>query len=438
LSACLDEIRSEDLAEIIDLFEPAERDRVLSALDHQVAGEVLSQVDEAVRSALVEEMPAERMEAVFATLPPDDAADFIAELPKEQSEDLLKQISPEQADEIRPLLEYDEETAGGVMTPDVLSVNIDASVQDAIDQLRQAQLDPQHADTFFNVFVTDAEDRLQGFVSIPRLITAPPMTAIADLMDREFASAHVDEDQEHVLNTLRRYDLVTIPVVDDLGKLVGRITHDDLMDVAAEEAAEDLYRMAGTDAAELESASIVRAARIRATWLIPCLLGTAVSSLILISFEAHSLVVLIPFVPMIPAMGGNSGIQTSTVIVSRLATGDFAISHLLPVFFREIRIALVLAMICALAAGCIVPVTFSLFEGHGDPLPAATLIRTQCAVGLSMFLAILTAVTLGTFFPFAFRRLGVDPAIASGPFITTLNDITGLTIYMTVGLLILN
>jgi len=434
LSECLDDIRSQDLAEIIDLLDPPDRERVMSVLDNQDAGEVLSQVDDAVRAELLEDLPEETIKDAVATLPPDDAADLLAEMPDDRSEVVLKQIPPEQAAEIRPLLEYDEETAGGVMTPDVLTVSAEATVHDAVEQLRQAELDPQHVDDFFQVFVTDPDAKLRGAVPITRLLVAPHDTPIASVMETDIHAALVDEDQEQVLNTLRRYDLVTIPVVDAAGKLVGRITHDDLMDVAIEEAEEDMFRMAGTDPDELDTASILAAARIRATWLLPCLLGTTLSALILATFDRVGLAALIPFVPMIMAMGGNSGIQASTVIVSGLARGDFALSHLLPVFLKEIRIAFVLAVVCALAATVIAPVAIQLMHAGAADAPV---LRIQLAVGLGMFLAILTAVTLGAVLPFAFRRVGIDPAIASGPFITTFNDIVGLAIYLAVGLLVI-
>jgi magnesium transporter len=435
LSECLGDIRSEDIAEFIDLLDPPDRERVMIALGDQNAGEVLSQVDDAVRAELLEDLPKETITDAVATLPPDDAADVLADLSDAQSEDVLKQISPEQAAEIRPLLEYHEETAGGVMTPDVLAVSAETTVQDAVNQLRQAQHDPQHVDDFFRVFVTGSDGELRGSVSINRLITAPPGTPITDIMDPDIAAALVHEDQEQVLNTLRRYDLVSIPVVDTAGKLVGRITHDDLMDVAAEEAEEDMFRMAGTDPDELDTASIFAAARIRATWLLPCMLGTMISAFILATFGQVGLAALIPFVPMIMAMGGNSGIQSSTVIVSGLARGDFALSHLFPVFLKEIRIALILAVVCALAASVVVP--FAIQVMHVESVDTIVVPRIVLAVGLGMFLAILSAVTLGAVLPFAFRRVGIDPAIASGPFITTFNDIVGLAIYLAVGFLVI-
>ena len=232
-----------------------------------------------------------------------------------------------------------------------------------------------------------------------------------------------------------------LAVVDDDGRLLGCITHDDLLDVAAEEAAEDLYRMAGTDPAEFETRSVVRAALVRLTWLLPCMVGTMLTaSVLLVSrdhFDALLFGALAAFAPMIGAMGGNSGIQISTVIVRGFATGELASTKALRAFWREGRIALAMAPVCGVTAWLLamggLPILRSIGVDIGDGFVPS---RLALAVGTAMTSAIMLGGLLGILLPFMFRRLGIDPAIASGPLVTTLNDLVSVTFYMFVAMLI--
>jgi magnesium transporter len=246
-------------------------------------------------------------------------------------------------------------------------------------------------------------------------------------MRTDLITARADEDQEVVVQICRKYDLAAVPVVDDQGRLLGRITADDLMDAADEEAAEDLYRMAGTDPAELESASSLRAARIRGLWLLPCFTVTLLLAGIVQFFEARFAtevkVLVLAFMPVIAAMGGNTGIQTSTRIVRALATGGDPESRLNRAVTREAPIALVLALCFGLLA-TIAGSAFGYYYYHGA-------LRLGFAVGVGMTSAIVVSATLGVGLPFLFRRIGVDPAIASGPIITSSNDIISVAIYLT-------
>ncbi|MBN1347140.1 MAG: magnesium transporter, partial [Phycisphaerae bacterium] len=297
----------------------------------------------------------------------------------------------------------------------------------------------------FFIYVVDEKDRLRGLVPLRKLITVPPNTAISAIMNRDVVSVTVDEDQEEVVNVIRRHDLPAVPVLDLDGRLVGRITHDDVADVIFEEADEDMLRMAGTDAAELERASSVRAARVRMTWLLPCLIGTAGTALVMALFRAPvgsaNFGILILFAPMIMAMGGNSGIQASTIIIRGLATQEMAGQSVLLALRREAPIAVLVGLACGVVAGILAFAVVSLHGALGlqEMLnePPADLHPTAVgvAVSLAMLLAILMAVGLGTFLPFGFRKVGIDPAIASGPLITTSNDVISVSIYLSIGLL---
>jgi magnesium transporter len=242
-------------------------------------------------------------------------------------------------------------------------------------------------------------------------------------------------DQEEVRNIFSKNDLIEAPVLENDNKLVGRITADRIIEVAEEEAAEDLYTMAGTDADELETASVFRAARVRMTWLLPCIIGTAITALVMRFFEGHNLVIYVAavaFVPMIAAISGNAGLQTSAIVVSGLATGHLAALRLNQVFTREVRIAVLVALSCGIIGG-LVCATLLHLEAMESTIKSIQLVF---AFGAAMFSAIMVATTLGLFLPFLFRRIHIDPAISSGPLVTTANDSISVAIYMTLTLLL--
>jgi magnesium transporter len=229
--------------------------------------------------------------------------------------------------------------------------------------------------------------------------------------------------------------LIVVPVLDKSHRLIGRITADRVIEVAEEEAAEDLYTMAGTDADELENISVLHAARIRMTFLLPCLIGTGVTALVMMFFKNRDPLVYmtaVAFVPMIAAISGNAGLQTSAIVVSGLATGHLAALKLSQVFTREVRIALLVAISCGLFGGIICEI---LVKSKG-PIESIEPARLVFAFGAAMFSAIMVATTLGLFLPFVFRRIGIDPAISSGPLVTTANDSISVAIYMTLTLIL--
>jgi magnesium transporter len=244
-------------------------------------------------------------------------------------------------------------------------------------------------------------------------------------------------DQEEVRNIFSKNDLIVAPVLDENRQLVGRITADRVIEVAEEEAAEDLYTMAGTDPDELDDVSVFHAARVRMTWLLPCLIGTGVTALVLTFFKGHKpmsgvYVAASVFVPMIAAMSGNAGLQTSAIVVSGLATGHLAALRLGQVFNREVRIAVLVAISCGTLGGMACAILLNLRGSTGAIEP----LRLIFAFGTAMFSAIMVATTLGLFLPFLFRRIGIDPAISSGPLVTTANDSISVAIYMTLALLL--
>jgi magnesium transporter len=317
------------------------------------------------------------------------------------------------------------------MDPVLISVPDEATVAEAISKIRAAEID----EDFFSIYIVDKTGRFVGDVRIPLLLTVPEDRKMSTLLDPHTIYVTADADQEEVRNIFSKNDLIVVPVLDKKGRLIGRITADRIIEVAEEEAAEDLYAMAGTDADELDDVSIFRAARIRMTWLLPCLVGTSVTALVMMFFKDYSpliYVAAVAFVPMIAAISGNAGLQTSTVVVSGLATGRLAALKLTQVFSREVRIALLVALSCAVIGG----LGCAILINSSGPVSVVEPLRIISAFGIAMFSAIMVATTLGLFLPFLFRRIGIDPAISSGPLVTTANDSLSVAIYMTLALLL--
>ena len=436
LGQLLNEQRSSDIAEIVELLDNEQRRTIFDVLEKPISAEVLEKVGEAARAELFEMLREDEINSLFSELDLDDAADLLAELPEEARQKVLRTFSPAESAEIQKLMTYSEDSAGGIMDPLVISVPEDATVAEAVNRIRAAEID----EDFYSVFVVDKTGKFLGDVRIRLLLTRPEDTKIYDLIDPDTIYVVAADDQERVRNVFRDNDLIVVPVLDKHHKLIGRITADRVIEVADEEAAEDLYTMAGTDPDELEDVSVLHAAGVRMTWLLPCLLGTGITALVLIlfgrkfSFENMALVytAAIAFAPMVAAISGNAGLQTSAIVVSGLATGHLAALRLSQVFTREVRIALLVAAACALIGGSVSAIL--LHFRHLEITIES--VRIVFALGIAMFSAIMVATTLGLFLPFLFRRIGIDPAISSGPLVTTANDSISVAIYMTLTLLL--
>ncbi len=469
---CLGELlrqhRTSDIAEIVELFDPEECRQIFDSLEKSEAAEVFEKVDEATRAELFDLFAEDELVDLISELDPDDAADVLAELDEEESEEVLEGLDSEDAEQIKELMVYSEDSAGGIMDPTVLSVDENASASEVIHRIRAAEVD----EDFYSVFVVDKNERFLGDVRIRLLITCPADTPIRTLVDTDALSVNVDADQEEVRNIFKKNDLMVAPVLDNQQKLIGRITADRVIEVAEEEAAEDMLVMAGTDAAELETFSVFNAARVRMTWLLPCLAGTAVTALLGFLFkdwftadgQLHVFLVAVLFSPMIAAISGNAGLQTSAIVVCGLATGDLAALKMSQVFMREVRIALLVALCCGVIGGGICSLLPSFFANHQigtkpdvSPmtvpaeravvmvqqqenqtvalLASREQIRLAVAFGVAMFSAIMISTSLGLLLPFLFRNIGLDPAISAGPLVTTANDSISVAIYLLLTLL---
>ncbi len=439
LKTLLSDQRSSDIAEVVEIFDNEHRHAIFDVMDKQTSAEVLEKVAEATRAELFEILRIEELSSFILQMDPDDAADIISELPEEEQIELLTRIPLAESAEISKLMGYSEDSAGGIMDPVVISVSEDATVAEAINKIRTSEID----EDFYSVYVVNKNRQFVGDVRIRLLLTRPENTKIHDLIETDTIFVKIDTDQEEVRNIFSKNDLIVVPVLDKNHRLVGRITADRVIEVAEEEAAEDLYVMAGTDPDELEKFSAFHAARVRMTWLLPCLIGTGITALVLIHFynvfENKDLSFVFKaafaFVPMIAAISGNAGLQTSAIVVSGLATGHLAALKFRQVFSRETRIAILVAISCALIGG-IVCAVLTIVKNEDGVEQLISIPRLVFAFGTAMFSAIMVATTLGLFLPFLFKKIGIDPAISSGPLVTTANDSISVTIYMTITLLL--
>jgi len=415
-------VRPEDIAEWLDLLDADDRTRILQALDAEAAGAVLADTTAVIRSELVEDLAPEQLARIAEAMPADEAADLIGELELADSEQVLHHIADEDEEVLRLLLQYPDDTAGGIMNPDVVALQADATVDDAIRLLRSADEDTITA----SLYVVDPDGRLTGFVRLRRLVTARPTARIGDIMSTDVISVPVDADQEEVADVVDKYDFMAVPVVDTGGLLVGAVTVDDVLDVISEEATEDIYKMAGSSAEEEESESLFHVARYRLPWLLICLGGTQLSTAVL-GLASHRVGLyeqMSVFTAAIMAMAGNTSLQSATTTVRRLALDTLSRGRYVRHVVREFGVALLMGIVCgAVAAGLA-----SIFQ-H-DP-------RLGVGLGIAMAVGMSAASLLGAAMPLILDLVGIDPAVASGPLVSTINDSLALAVYFTVATLVL-
>ena len=422
LRSILDQARSSDVAEIMEVLDEDDRQTIFKLLDVHDAGEVLEKVDSSMRQSMVEDLSADHLGTILETLPPDEAADVVAELDEDITGEVFEHLGKAESARITQLLTYDEDTAGGIMTPDMVALERHQTVTDALEAIRQTDPD----EDFLYVFVIDDRKRYLGSINFRQLLRFGPATLLADIVnDEDLPTIHVHTDQEEVAHLFRKNDLMVVPVVDDDGVLVGRITGDDVVEVMEEEAEEDVMTMAGTHPLEMGRAAMFHAAGVRLGWLLTCLMGSVFTGTAVYvfhnAFSAAQFIAVMMFMPAIAAMGGNSGLQTSTLVVRGLATGDLAAFNITQALWREGRVAAIVAAVCACIAGTGAWAVLS-FRAEAINLAVQSASVLAFAVGLAMFCGIMLATTLGLILPFLFRRVGIDPAVSSGPLVTTAND----------------
>lgn len=424
LETLLEEVHYADIAEIIDELNEDEATYLIKLLDSDKTSDVLTELDEDVREAILNNLSVKEIAGELEELDTDDAADIVAELPDEIVQEVISEIEDkEHAKDIVDLLRYDENSAGGLMAKELVKVNHNWNVLTCVKEMR-AQA--ENVTRVHSIYVVDDEEKLIGRLSLKDLLTTSTTVPIRDVyIAKKVDSVNVNEKPEEVAKIMSKYDLEAIPVIDEIGRLVGRITIDDIVDVIKEEADKDYQLAAGISQDVEADDNIWELTRARLPWLILGLFGGLGAAAIMGGFEEmiakHA--ILFFFTPLIAAMAGNVGVQSSAIIVQGLANDDLK---------GSVGNRLIKEMLLALLNGLILAAILLLFTWFwkGDFL-------TALAISISLIAVIIVAGFIGTFTPLFLDKRGVDPAIATGPFITTSNDIFGILIYFWIAKLVL-
>lgn len=415
----LADLHPADIADLFEALDEHEKKILFQQLDTDTASEVIAELSEFSKDQILADLSTQRLGEIVDELDSDDAADLLAGVPIDVAETVLASIDVEDSLEVRRLLAYDEETAGGIMQAELLSVPQEASVADTIKHVREYGKD---LEGLANIFVVNSHNQVVGQLSLRRLILSDPDDTVSEVMDISVRLIPVDMDQEDVARMFQKYDIISAPVVEADGSLVGRITIDDIIDIIEEEISEDVLRMAGTHEDELVYGDqIWKISRFRLPWLLTTLVGGLLTGYLLWLFKVAlaDAIVLITFVPVIMALGGSVAIQSTTITVRGLATGAIDLQRLGRTVYKETRVGLLMALACGLTLG------FAAEIWHRNPVLGLT-------VGIAMAGVILVASLMGTLIPVLFQKLGLDPAVSSGPFVTIANDISGILIYLSI------
>ena len=414
-----------DLSEVLRPLSVEDTASILRLLPPDPLAEVLSEIDNRSLEALFTLLDIDEIADIIEEMPSDEATDLLGELDKDQALEILAAMEEEERGEVTELLQYGPETAGGMMDKEFASSLESHTCGDAVATLRR--LDEDDLEGIHFVYVVNEKEQLVGRLPLSRLLVTDPGVLVNEVMELDPHYVEVDMDQENVAYFFMTHDLLTLPVVDHQMKLLGRITADDVMEVLEDEATEDISRLAGVSKEEFGEPSSLRVARSRLPWLLGALGGQVGAVFVLAHFEKslESMVALAFYIPMIMGMAGNIGIQTSSVVVRGLATGEVDFYHLGRHLGREMGTAVLTG---SAVAGSLVLVSWVISQD----------LQLSCVLGLAMLLVIIFAAAVGTGFPLLLHRFGMDPAVATGPFITTANDIFGLLIYLGLASLLLS
>ena len=409
-----------DIAEIMRVVNLPQAQYIFRLLDEELSSDVLVEIEEDIREKFLESLSAEEIAETLEMMYADDATDVIQDLPEEVQEEVLDAIKDdEHSSEISMLLNYDEDSAGGIMDLDFISANWNWTVSKALSKFREQV---EEVDQVYTIYVVDSEQRLKGTLSLKSFLYASDDTLIKDIFQSDPISVEVEDEAESVASKMEKYDLVVIPVVNEKGELLGRITIDDALDVIKEEAEKD-YQMASGISEKVESTdSLFVISRARLPWLLIGMLGGILGAYVIGMFEGHirENAVMASFIPLILAMGGNVGVQSSAIIVQSLANNTLNYDSIAKKMLKELFVALFNGLICSFIALIFCWITKSDFD-------------LALTIGVSLVAVFTYAGLFGTFVPLVLNKYDIDPALATGPFITTTNDIIGLLIYFLIG-----
>jgi magnesium transporter len=414
----LKKARPVDVAVIFRVLDDRQRSRTFELLpDVENKAEMLSELDGHLIPQVVSDISEPELVAILLEMSDDDQADFLAVLSEDMRIRLMEALRPADAEGVEELLHFDPETAGGIMSTEYFSLSCDMTAKEAINALQNTE----DVEMAFYIYTVNEHGHLVGVVSLRALVVHPAATPLSDLMETDVISATVNTDQEEVARLAARYNFLAIPVVDDGNHLVGIVTIDDVVDVIREEATEDILKMAGADETAYESPSVLRNVRMRAPWLFATWLAGLAASMLIGVFEDQltKTVALAAFIPVVLGMGGNVGSQTATIIVRGLATGRVSSQLGVTYLLRETGIGLLLGLLY----GVLLAVYAAIVHGDGSA------VGLPLTVGLSIFLSMAISACVGATTPLIFNRLNIDPAVATGPIVTTTVDVLGTLTY---------
>lgn len=418
----LEALRPADQAHLVGELEPGEQESIMQQLDIEDAADILEKLEDPEAAELAQRLPSGMLASIADRMDPDEAADLLDDLPDEQADDVLAFM--ESADEIRPLMPYPDDTAGGLMTTDFIALEYHMTVAQALEMVRLWEAD---TDMVHYLFVIDAE-KLSGVVPLRRLIYADSVTPIQDLMDPDVISVHVEADQEECARLMSHYDLIALPVINQAGHLLGIVAVDDVVDVLVNEATEDIQRLGGGQPLPQSylNTKVTTVAKARIGWLLLLFLAESLTGTVLRHFEEElaSVVALSFFIPLLIGTGGNAGTQATSTIIRAMAIGEIDLKDGLGALWHELRVGLMLGVGMA-AIAYIRALTWG-----SQPGLAVT-------VAVAILAIVIWANALGAVLPLLATRLKIDPTVVSGPVMSTLVDATGLFIYFSIAQLIL-
>ena len=412
----MEPLHAADIADLLEQISPQDRSRLLHLYDREFDGDILSELDESVREEVIAELRPDVLAEAVRELESDDVVDLLEDLEQSQQEAVLEALEHSERIAAQKALSYPEHSAGRLMQREVVMVPEHWTVGQTIDYMRAHEDLP---DQFYHVVLVDPRLKPVGQVTLGRLMAARRDTPLRDIAEEEFHIIPLTQDEEDVAYAFKQYHLISAPVVDDDGRLVGVITIDDAMEVLDDEHEEDMLRMAGVDEDSSLSDTILETARGRATWLFVNLLTAIFASLVINLFAEtiDQLVALAVLMPIVASMGGNAGTQTMTVTVRAIATRDLTANNALRVLFREISVGALNGLFFGLLMAVVASFWF------GIPMLSAV-------IGLAMVLTLVAAALGGILIPLALDRLNIDPALASGPFVTTVTDVVGFFVFL--------
>ena len=412
----LADLHPADIADIVEHLESDDQSRVFDVLDAVMAGEVLLELDPGVRESLTERLSTQRLSSIVSQLDSDDATDLVAELPEEVAQKVLAAIPKEESAEVKELLQFPEDTAGGIMAREFIAVNRAATIKKALQAVRRMA---KEGGNVLNVYVVDDEGRLCGYVPLQNLVIHSPNRKVYKVMSPDVISVRADLDQEAVAEIFKKYDILSLPVVDGDNRVIGRITVDDVVDVIHEEHAEDVARIIGSDAAELERRSPAQIAALRLPWVLATLAIEFAAGVVIHFFDQtlSKIILLASFLPIISAISGNTGLQSAAIVVRAMATGYVDLGRWWVPIWRQLQTTLILGGVCGVIIGFIGGLWYGRWE-------------FGFVVGVSMFISINFSGFVGTSVPMLSKSLGFDPALTAGPFETAFQDVVGITIFL--------